>query len=51
MKSETKQSDIEKIKSLIEERNARYAVKGGSVSLADIEGGTVKIVPAGFCWR
>lgn len=43
--------DIDKIKMLIEERNARYAVKGGSVSLAGVDGGTVKIAPAGFCWR
>jgi hypothetical protein len=44
------EQDIVKIKTLIEERNVRFATKGGSVSLAAIEGGTVKIAPAGFCW-
>ena len=43
--------DIEKIRGLIDERNQRYASRGGSVSLAGIDGGTVKIAPAGFCWR
>jgi len=47
----TDQDDIERIKMIIEERNQRYALRGGSVSLAAIEGETVKIAPAGFCWR
>lgn len=43
--------DIERIKAIIEERNKRFAPKGGSVALAGIDGGTVRIAPAGFCWR
>ena len=45
------EQDIEKIRELIDERNQRYAPRGGSVSLAGVEGGTVKIAPVGFCWR
>lgn len=45
------EQDIEKIKLIIEERNRRYAPRGGSVSLAAIDGDTVKIAPTGFCWR
>lgn len=51
MKVETREQDIEKIKAFIEERNRRYSARGGSVLLAGIEGGIVKIEPAGFCWR
>lgn len=43
--------DIVRIHEIIEERNRRYASRGGSVTLAGIDGGTVKIAPAGFCWR
>lgn len=45
------EQDIEKIKVIIEARNQRYASKDGSVQLAGVEGGTVKIAPSGFCWR
>jgi hypothetical protein len=44
-------TDIERIKAVIEERNQQYAPKGGSVAYAGIEGNTVMIAPAGFCWR
>lgn len=43
--------DIERIKTIIDERNQRYAPKGGSVLFAGIQDETVKITPAGFCWR
>jgi len=46
-----KHQDIEQIKTMIEEQNQRYVSRGGSVVLAGVEGGTVKIAPAGFCWR
>lgn len=45
------EQDIEKIKVIIEERNQRFASKGGNVQLAGVEGGMVKIAPSGFCWR
>ena len=45
------EQDIERIKTIIEERNNRFAPKGGSVALAGVNGGTVRIAPAGFCWR
>ncbi len=45
------ESDIEQIELAIEEQNQRYASRGGSVSFAGIDGGIVKIVPDGFCWR
>lgn len=46
------ESDIEQIKSIIENMNQRYQVKGGAITFAGIEGGsTIKIAPAGFCWR
>jgi uncharacterized protein (DUF1330 family) len=43
--------DIERIKTIVETAGQRYLSKGGSVRLAAIEGGMVKIAPAGFCWR
>jgi hypothetical protein len=43
--------DIEQIKEIIETMNQRYHAKNGSVALAGIDGGTVKIAPAGHCWR
>lgn len=51
MSAEAKDKDVEKIKTIIEERNKRFASKGGSVQLAGVDGGTVRIAPAGFCWR
>lgn len=43
--------DIERIKSIIEERNRRFASRGGGIELAGVEDGIVKIAPTGFCWR
>jgi len=43
--------DIERIKSIIEEKNQRFQAKGGTVVFAGIENTTIKITPAGFCWR
>lgn len=44
--------DIEQIKSIIDAMNQRYRAKGGAVNFAGIESGkTVKIAPAGYCWR
>jgi hypothetical protein len=43
--------DIEQIGAIIASLSQRYLVKGGGVQFAGIEGGTVKIAPAGFCWR
>ena len=43
--------DIEQIKAVIAEKNRRFENRGGEVTFAGIEGGTVKIAPAGFCWR
>jgi len=43
--------DIEKIKAIIAEKSRRYDAKGGEVTFAGVEGGTVKIAPSGFCWR
>lgn len=51
MKNENHQNNIEKIKSIIEERDQRFAPKGGSVTLAGVEDGVVRIAPEGFCWR
>jgi hypothetical protein len=51
MDSLEKQKDSERIRLMIEEQNLRYASRGGSVALAGIEGSTIKITPAGFCWR
>jgi len=43
--------DIEKIRTIIAEKSRRYQSKMGDVTLAGVEGGTVKIAPTGFCWR
>jgi Fe-S cluster biogenesis protein NfuA len=51
MKSMDKKQDIERIKVIIEEKNARYQRRGGEVRLAGVEDGTVRIAPAGFCWN
>ncbi|HEX9021684.1 MAG TPA: hypothetical protein VF903_10540 [Nitrospirota bacterium] len=45
------EQDVEKIKAIIEEKSRRYRNAGGDVQFAGIEGGTVRITPAGFCWR
>jgi len=44
------EKDIEQIKAIIAEKNARYQRRGGELRLAGVEGGTIKIAPAGFCW-
>lgn len=43
--------NIEQIKTIIAEMGQRYQGKGGDVQFDGVEGGTVKIAPAGFCWR
>jgi len=43
--------DIERIKAIIAEKNKQYERRGGDVQLDGVERGTVKIAPAGFCWR
>ena len=43
--------DIEQIRAIIAEKNKQYEHRGGEVALAGIEGDTVKIAPAGFCWQ
>jgi hypothetical protein len=45
------ESDIERIKGIIETVSVRYQGKGGDVTFAGIEGGTIRISPEGFCWR
>jgi hypothetical protein len=45
------QRDIEQIKAIIANKAERFKTKAGDVTFAGIEGGTVKIAPAGFCWR
>jgi len=45
------QHDIEQIRAIIANKAERFKSKAGDVILADVEGGTVKIAPAGFCWR
>jgi len=45
------ENDIRQIKAIIAAAGERYQGKGGDVQFAGIEGGTVKIAPAGFCWR
>ncbi len=44
--------DIEQIKAIVETTGERYVSKGGTIQFAGIENGsTVRIIPAGFCWR
>ncbi len=45
------EKDIDKIRTIIENRAERFKSRMGDVTLAGIEGGTVKIAPSGFCWR
>ena len=45
------EQDLQKIKGIIDEKNQRFAPKGGSVALAGVEDGVVRIAPEGFCWR
>jgi hypothetical protein len=43
--------DIERIKEIIQAMSLRYQAKDGAVTFAGVENGTVKVAPAGFCWR
>jgi hypothetical protein len=43
--------DIEKIREIIAKKAERFRSRMGNVTLAGVEGGTVKIAPEGFCWR
>lgn len=45
------ESDIERIKMIVSEMSRRCRTKDGEVKVAGVDGGTVKIAPAGFCWR
>ena len=45
------EADVEKIKTIIAEVSQQYKKKDGEVIFAGVDGGTVKIAPAGFCWR
>ena len=47
----SEEQDIEKIKEIIARKAERFRSRMGDVSLAGIEGGTVKIAPTGYCWR
>jgi len=50
-RSLTRERDIDKIRMIIAEKNKRFQGRGGEVQFAGVDGGTVKIAPAGFCWR
>jgi hypothetical protein len=43
--------DMERIREIIAKKAERLRSRMGDVTLAGVEGGTVKISPAGFCWR
>jgi hypothetical protein len=43
--------DIEQIKEIIRNKAQRYHSRMGDVTFAGVDGRTVKIAPAGFCWR
>jgi hypothetical protein len=43
--------EIEQIKTIVAEMSRQYRAKDGEVTFAGVDGGTVKIAPAGFCWR
>jgi hypothetical protein len=43
--------DVAHIREIVEDLSLRYQAKGGAVTFAGIDGGTVKVAPAGFCWR
>jgi hypothetical protein len=44
-------NDIEQIKTIIASKAERFRSRMGDVTLASVEGGTVKISPTGYCWR
>lgn len=45
------QEDIDKIKAIINGKAERFRPRMGDVTFAGVDGGTVKIAPAGYCWR
>jgi hypothetical protein len=45
------EQDLEKIRNIIARKAERFRSRMGDVTLAGIEGGTVKIAPSGYCWR
>ncbi len=45
------EQDIQRIRDIIEDVSRRYQAKDGAVTFAGIDGGTVTVSPAGFCWR
>ena len=51
MNSMDRHHDIEQIKAIIAEKSERYLRRNGEVRFAGVEGSTVKIAPAGFCWQ
>ncbi len=49
--AEMHDEDIERIKEIIAKKAVRFRSRMGDVTLAGIDGGTVRIAPSGFCWR
>lgn len=45
------ESDNERIISILAETSRRYQGQGGDITLDGIEGGIIRVAPAGFCWR
>jgi len=45
------EKDIEKIKQIIDEERQKYTALGGDIEFVDIKDRTVRIRPAGICWR
>lgn len=46
------EQDVQQIKAIVEMTGQRYLAKGGNIQFAGIENGnTVRVMPAGFCWR
>jgi hypothetical protein len=45
------ESDRERIKTIVAETSERYRARNGAVMFAGLDGNTVRIAPAGFCWQ
>jgi hypothetical protein len=45
------EKDIEKIRQIISEESQKYAALGGEIQFIDIKDRSVRIRPAGICWR
>jgi len=45
------EQDIEKIKTIIEEKSRQFKSRMGDVRFAGVEGGTIMVAPTGFCWQ